>query len=232
MINKIICGNCDKKILDKLKSFGLEVLLIKDNLSVDPAIKNHADLSVIKISETEIIIEKTQEELIQKLEFLGYKVSRTASSLDKQYPSDVLLNFLIIGKFIIGNYNYADETLKQKIKEYKLTIINTNQGYARCSSLKVNDNALITDDESIEKAAKLSGIDTLLISKGDIKLNGHDYGFIGGASCNINQKILFFGELEKHKDSEKIKQFLSKHSCEYEYISGLDLTDIGSAICL
>lgn len=232
MTSQVICGICDKKILDKLNLLGYEVILVQPNSNIDPATKNHADLSVIKLSDNEVIVEKTQTKLINYLKNEKHSVTITKSSLNKSYPKDTILNFLMIGNFIIGNIKNADESLTKKIKEKSLTPINVKQGYARCSSIAVNENALITDDKSIAKAATKHGIDTLLIQKGDVKLKGHNYGFIGGASCKLNDKILFFGDITKHKDYDLIASFFKKHKVKFDYISDLHLTDIGSAIVI
>ena len=94
----------------------------------------------------------------------------------------------------------------------------------------MSDNAVITDDESIYKALCLNGVDTLLISKGDIVLNGHNYGFIGGASYKISEsKVLFFGDITKHRDYKKIADFIEKHGCEIIFLD-FPLTDFGGII--
>ena len=118
----------------------------------------------------------------------------------------------------------------KSIRADNLKKINVRQGYCKCSCLNVSENAVITDDECIYKALCLNEIDALLISKGDITLNGHDYGFIGGASGKISKTdILFFGDVTKHRDYKKIAGFIEKHGCK---IISLDfpLTDFGGII--
>lgn len=235
MINKskqkIIIGNCDEKIKDKLKTLGFELLIVRDNENLSVQTKNHADLSVIKLPDGKVVVEKTQTELIAELKRENIEFDLTNSSLKMPYPNDTLLNFSIVGKFVIGNHNHIDSTLKQKIKQNNLIEIQTKQGYANCSIVSIAKNAIITDDENIAKITKANSIETLLISKGDVKLKGHDYGFIGGANGLIEEnKVLFLGDIREHKDFEKIKVFLSLHGCEFDFIEDLKLTDIGSFI--
>ena len=71
-----------------------------------------------------------------------------------------------------------------------LNVINVNQGYSGCSVCVINDSAIITDDESIFTAAQNFLNDVLLIQKGSIRLNGYNYGFIGGCCGKISKNKL------------------------------------------
>ena len=79
---------------------------------------------------------------------------------------------------------------------------------------------------------KNDGVDVLVISSGNIVLEGYDYGFIGGASGKLNdESVIFFGNIKKHPDYRAIKAFLYKHksnmiiACE-----DMPLTDIGGIV--
>lgn len=68
------------------------------------------------------------------------------------------------------------------MRKNDIEIVNINQGYARCSTLILNNRTAVTADISVKNALEKDGAKVLLISSGDIKLEGYDYGFIGGAS--------------------------------------------------
>ena len=94
------------------------------------------------------------------------------------------------------------------------------------------DDGFITDDKSIFDALSVYSLECLMISKGDVNLPGHDYGFIGGASGKISEtEVLFFGDVTKHRDYKKMADFIEKHGCK---IVSLDfpLTDFGGIIPL
>ena len=134
--------------------------------------------------------------------------------------------------------NKAEKTVKEiqgKAEDLvsDMQKIKVNQGYCKCSTLVVKENALITDDESIYHKMRENGTEALLVSKGDIFLKEHDYGFIGGASGKIsNDTIVFFGNIFLHRDSEMIISFIREHGCSYLCTDNGPLRDIGGIIPL
>ena len=65
-------------------------------------------------------------------------------------------------------------------EEKKLTYHAVKQGYAKCSTVLVNEQACITADTSIAAAVKQCGLDVLQIRPGFVELPGYPYGFLGG----------------------------------------------------
>ena len=227
-VMSIICGEFCDELNRYLDSIGIDRLVIVPNTNIDSSVKYHADMAAIYLGTGQILLDDRQHHLGEKLQVKGFDVLYTEKRVKGEYPNDIALNFTIIGNKIIGRLNCADNRLFELTNNFDK--INVRQGYCKCSCLVVSDNAVITDDESIYKALCLNGIDALLISKGDITLNGHNYGFIGGASGKIsNNEILFFGDITKHRDYKKIADFIEKHGCE---IISLDfpLTDFGGII--
>ena len=227
-VSLLICGGLNAELVDYLKSRDIELLFTRENLTVDSAVRRHADLSVLYIGKGVIIIDKGQIELISELRESGFTVYETVKSVSGNYPGDCILNHAVIGDSIIGNSKIFDESVKNESSAFK--IIHTNQGYSKCSVLVVDEKSIITDDESVAQRASESGIDSLLISKGDVFIEGHEYGFIGGASGKISKnEIIFFGDITGHRDYERIKDFLSVRGMK---IISLDfpLTDFGGII--
>ena len=230
-VKTVIVSDTDRKIVDFIKSFGIETLFTKANPSIDVSISKHADINAFYSDNRKIILDKSQEELSEILENRGVTVKNPKEAVCGLYPKDCLLNCAVVGNRIITRVVSTDKTI---IDDYKPNqIIDVKQGYTRCSICIVNENAIITDDPSIYKACQKQSIEALLIDKGDIVLPGHDYGFIGGASSLIDKdKMLFFGDIRKHRDFEKIDVFLKKHGCKYDYLSGHALTDIGGMVLI
>lgn len=230
-INGIICGTDDESILDYFKMNNISVLRNEANTDIDPSVASHADMAVLHLGSNKIMADKRQDKLRNELENLGFTVYKTKEQIKGEYPGDIKLNFAVIGDYAIGNYNYCDENLKQKLSAKKQ--INVKQGYSKCSILIVDEKSAITDDTSIYKALVKNGFDALLISKGDISLKGHGYGFIGGASGKITKdSVLFFGDITTHRDFEEIKEFLACHNCSYICSDNGPLRDIGGIIPL
>ena len=227
-VSALICGGLNERLTDFLKGRGIEIFYTVPNKSADRAVAEHADLSVLYLGEGRIIIDRGQPELIEGLRISGFLVSQTEKNVEGLYPDDCILNHAVVGDFIIGKRKIFDTTVARLTND--LEIINVNQGYCKCSVLVVDGNSIITDDESVYVNASKKGIDSLLISKGDVSLDGHEYGFIGGASGKISHnEILFFGDITLHRDYERIRAFLSVRGME---IISLDfpLTDFGGII--
>ena len=230
-VKKIICGTTDRKILDFFFANGIEVISFRQNNNIDVSVSTHADMAALHIGEDRIIIDKYQSELKYSLSDIGFTVFETVDEVNGKYPYDVRLNFTVIGNAVVGNHKYADSKLFELISDKK--IIKVNQGYSKCSTLVVNEKVIITDDESIFKKTSENGIEALLISKGDISLDGHEYGFIGGASGKISKDtVVFFGDITKHRDFNQIASFLSEHGCCFVCSDDGPLRDIGGIIPL
>ena len=229
-VRTIICGEYCEKLCDFLKSINIEMIKVVPNLNIDKATATHADMLAIHLGENVVLVDESQTELAKALTEIEVYVDFTDTPVKGDYPDDIRLNFAIMGKRIFGNINYCDKKILKWLNDYEF--YNCKQGYCKCSCLVIDENTLITDDKSICNVAVANGVDCLLISKGDIALSGHEYGFIGGASGKISQdEILFFGDITKHQDYKKIADFITKHGCK---IISLDftLTDFGGMIPL
>jgi len=183
----------------------------------------HPDMTLTQIDDIFVCCPKSYE---YYREFLGDRVVKGKTELSSHYPGDIAYNVLIYKGFAFAKAECTDDVVKEELKKRKIELINVNQGYAKCSSA-VCKEGIITADESIYSACLKCGINVLKINPGYVKLTGYDYGFIGGASGEINGKLTFFGDISKHPDYEKIKFF-----CVYDYISDFPLTDIGTIMCI
>lgn len=216
--------------ITKLNSLGIKTIRIKKYNKLPEPVSSHADIQFLHMENNSIF---HYEHL-----FLGefeekFNLMSIPEKADKKYPDDVRLNCTIIGNKLICN----TKTISRSILEYAdynaMTVINVNQGYARCSICVVNENTIITDDKSIFAAAGNFFNDTQYISKGSIGLNGYDYGFIGGCCGKIDKNIIAFnGAIESHKDYKVIIDCLERNNTECIELSRNKLYDIGGIIPL
>ena len=220
---------CDA--IKSLNNMGIKTLRIFPDKRFPEPVNSHADLQILHTKNNNIL--SFDEHLFIGESELKFNINKISEIPGNKYPDDVRLNCTIIGNYIICN----KKTISAKVLDYAesngYTIIDTNQGYSRCSVCVVNENAIITDDKSIFTATQNFLNDVLFVSKGSIRLNGYDYGFIGGCCGKIDKnKIAFNGAIESHKDYMIITDFLNKHSVECIELSKERLNDIGGIIPL
>ena len=210
---------------EKLNNFGFKTHLIDSNVCLDNPVSKHADMQFITLNRKTFVLPES-DSFIEFLKFNKIEFELTEKA-EKKYPKDVLCNGKLIGNKIFCNTKTIDKKIIKFALESGLIIIHVNQGYTGCSTLKVNDNAIITSDKSIYDAAINNNVEVLLITEGFIKLKGYNHGFIGGCSSNINNEIIIFcGSLENHPDKNKIRKFINDRNLsilEFDF----ELTDIG-----
>lgn len=217
------------RLYKTLNQLGAEVIWMPDNPDVDPRLAGHADLSVFSTENTVIAVKGIYSYLVNNL------TSRAAiiESEKRQgylYPDDAALCACDTGKYLIYNPKTVDSSI---LKCARRELIPVNQGYTKCSVCVVSKDAFITSDCAIASKALQVGMDVLLVEPGHIELDGFDYGFIGGATFLINEKLLAFtGTLTAHPDREKILAFLKKHHLEPVFLTDEPIFDIGGAVAL
>ncbi len=229
----VLANGLSKTAMNNLEKHGIEVLGFKCNNSVNEHISFHADISFFFDGEDTLFIASEMTEYENLFKELVPFVKVIPEKLGNDYPSDVLLNCAVVGRNLICNVDTVSQTVLKYLKEKGFSVINVKQGYSKCSVVPVSDNALITDDPSIEKECKKAGIDVLCVSKGSVVLKGFDYGFIGGASGRIScDTVAFCGDIDTHTDAAMIKEFLQEHFMKYLSLDDNKLYDIGSIIPL
>ncbi len=229
-VNTVCVSNYSKELINKLYELNIKPIITVKSSLLDMRINYHTDMLVNIIGNT-VFLDVSQNSNIVNFLTKGYRIIKVNKRVMSPYPNDSLLNFAVIGnKLVCNKKTIYNEIIEIAVRDgYK--IMNVNQGYAKCSTCVINNNALITDDESIYTSTQKNGIDSILISKGSVKLDGFDYGFIGGCTGLIDKnKLLFNGDINYHKNCNLILDFLTKHGVEPVIIKNKPLTDIGSII--
>lgn len=197
------------------------------------SMQHHADLGISIISKKMAVCAKeTYTYYKGALSEFGFEIIEGNSSLKGNYPHDCAYNVGIAGKKCFMNTKICDSTLFNALKNNGYDIIHVNQGYAKCSMCAVDENSLITSDVSIYRAATQRKMDALLVSNDNIKLDGFENGFFGGASGFDGENIIINGNAKRLSDYEAIKKFLSERGIGIISLKDGDITDIGSIIPL
>ena len=217
-----ISNKISRKIYDNLKKYVDDIILLPDFERLPKPVASHADMLMYKLRDS-LLVHKEYYDKNSDL-FSGVKVTLTDEFIADKYPNDILLNALNLD----GNVYCKADYVSRYIRADADNIVDLNQGYARCSACIVTDTAIITADRNIADNVK----DVLLIQEGNIKLDGYNYGFIGGASVRIDGKILFFGDISGHPDYKEIMEFCGRHDTEVISLSDEMLYDYGSMVII
>lgn len=153
------------------------------------------------------------------------------NELGMNYPEDVAFNAACTGKYFFHKLSVTNPRVLALAQSIGMELIDVRQGYTKCSMVIVDETSIITYDEGIVKAcSRYSEISVLKVDPGYCKLEGFDTGFIGGCSGRVGKRIIFNGNLEKHPDFYKIRDFIHARGLECIWFSEYELTDIGSII--
>ena len=228
MLEALLCENIP--VVESLSKFLIKPVIIPSAQGFISSLKNHADIQLCRIDNHFFVHPLFDQKTFEKINN-NAKVTRCGKFLSELYPSDASYNVCYTGKYLIHNLNYTAPEILTFCKSRNITSIHINQGYARCSILPVNAEAVITADKKSADILKKSVIDVLLIQNGFIKLEGFKYGFIGGCCGISGDRIFFTGNLNKHPDEDKILSFINKYGKKAEFLSE-ELIDIGSIFFL
>lgn len=221
------------EIILSLNNLGIEVVPVNSKSQLHESLKNHADVVCNHLGSKYIIVASTEPELQSALIKHGFDVMQSAADIFSPYPYETALNAARIDKKLITDPKTLDQSILNYCKDSHVEIIKVRQGYAKCSTAVVDEHSIITSDKGIAKAAKLSGLDVLLIRPGYINLPGCDYGFIGGTCGKIaRDKIAFAGRIQDHPDYLKIAEFLGSRKIQPITLANCLLTDIGGILPL
>lgn len=222
--------DANNRLKEYLLDNGFCVIEIKKTGKVYGAIASHPDIYVCKIKE-DMVIEESQYNLTkEQLQTEDENCYIGKSELEDKYPGTIKYNAVALGPFFIHSTKYTDEKILEIVKKNHMEVVDVKQGYTKCNIVLVDDNSIITSDVGIAKALRARGVNVLLISKGQVKLPGFEYGFLGGASGKIGNEILFNGNLKEHEDFVAIKSFIEDKGIGLKYFEDYPLEDIGSII--
>ena len=228
-MNIMIGERYSHKLMKPLELQGFHVILMPDNPYVDKRLAGHVDLSAIRIDNTSVVVSLNlgqHSAIVNYLTNRGYKVFIAENEQSKTYPNDSILCACIIGKYMIHNKNITDSTVKLL---FRGKYIHVNQGYANCTICSVDESSVITSDNGIAGTLVKEGFSVRIIEQGIVKLDGFDYGFIGGASFATDDSVYFTGRFPDGT-TEVIESFINSKNKRVIYLTDEPAFDIGGAL--
>jgi len=235
-VKQLIVGEKYSSILDdSLKKLDVEPIYCPPNPFIDKRLSGHADLSVLHTGGNTVFLSSNLQnnDFANKLEEIGTKTVFPQVEMGKKYPNDSQYNICVMGNDYFCSPKVSQNSIVDYLTNNRHNRIAVKQGYCRCSICVVDYRSIITADRGIYLKAIENGIDCLLIAPGYIALDGYDYGFIGGCSFKISDRIICFtGTLDEHPDKQNILNYLSSKNVEPILLTDLPVFDIGSAVPL
>lgn len=219
--------------MSELFSFikGHQIISVPDQHDVDPRLMSHVDLSVF-VANDFIVVHKNVYETVKEQLMSHYDITwikkhliQGRSTLGMKYPEDIPFNAIQLKNHF---FHKTAKTEEEILKRIPLTTVNTNQGYTRCSTLKIDEQSVITEDQGLARLYTANGYDVLLIQKGFVELPGFSYGFFGGAGGRIKDDIVFNGSLANHPDEAAIIRFIEQRGLRIKTLHSNKLQDCGS----
>ena len=219
-----------------LEALGITLIFTMDIKELGTSVSSHPDMQILHVGDNDFfILDIATNYYRNEIENIcGTKDCETFNNrgevvikkgVSLEYPYDTTLNLALTNQWVIGLEN------NEIYKSLSLPKIKTRQGYSKCSVCVVQENAIITSDLSIAKSAGDFGIDVCIVSNDSIQLHGYNNGFIGGCTGKISEdKIVFYGSVDKHPDAYKIKTFTNKYDVECVSLSNKPLYDYGSLL--
>jgi hypothetical protein len=190
-----------KRNLNKLgKVFWFET----KNIVYD-AISGHPDIFITQLENKLIVAPNSPLNLFEFLfeNNIDYIIGK--KEIGNKYPNTSYYNCVINKNYIIHNYNYTDDLIKEQTKNHKL--IDVSQGYCRCNCLSLNELSYICSDKGIEKKIAENNLNVLYINPKEIKLSSFKYGFIGGTCGIFDNNIVFCGKIKHQSYYQELMNF-------------------------
>ena len=231
IVDERISDKCERALLLR----GFTVVKTKACSSLSPAVCAHPDMLMF-VHKNNIISSAdycdSAPYVFSDLREYGEDVSITFTDdkFESTYPRDAIFNALAIGERLFAKTDTVSKSVLELADKNHLKVIKVSQGYPACTVLPIGENAAITSDNGMAKAMQKEGISVTLIENGDIALPPHDYGFIGGACGVFKDTVYFIGNLELHKDKDKIKEAIAKAGKSIVSLSDEPLADLGRII--
>ena len=216
---------------DKLNKFNIKSFPSFEGKILKGAVKTHPDMSLFKYDKDTLIASQESFDYYNEI-FKGTKINIINADEDphEKYPSDVKFNALRAGEHLICKKDVCAESIIKRFDVNK--IINSSQGYVKCSVIDVGSEYFASDDKYLYEIIKSLGQKCILLDKGFVKIKDYDYGFIGGASGYARDKIFLTGKIINEANRIRLEEFSREINKELIYLTEYDIFDIGTLMIM
>ena len=227
-----VIGQGGESCRESLAALCDAVLVLPPARGMDSRVASHPDMLMTVIGRDVVVPASyaAREDVFPILDTFrcrcGVRLLRSERSPGDAYPQDVTCNALLFGGCLYGKLSALAPEILCLAGEIGIATADVAQGYAGCSALACGD-LLLTADPSIKEAVTDRGGEVLSLSPGGIDLPGYNMGFIGGAGGYVDGHAVFFGDVHRHPDGERIADALVERGIVCHCLGEGPLTDFG-----
>ena len=221
----IVNAHLPPETLRRLENLTGTVVAAPEAKGLPPALSAHPDM-LMHLSPEGLICAPG---ICAELNAAGVPVKAGEADPQAGYPRDIRFNCFCLNSALICNEAHTDGAVLAFYRERGMRVIDCRQGYASCSALRL-PGGVITADARVAEACEKAGTEVLRITPGGIRLDGYDYGFIGGCGGMTGGKLALFGDPATHPDGARVVAFAEARGIEIVPLCGGVLTDYGGLI--
>ncbi len=235
-MHAVLDATAPRECRDAIAALGYDLILLPPHPALPSPVAAHPDMLLFFADDSILCTESYQRiaacELQQIARITGRPIRTVTGEYGACYPYDILLNAARVGRHLFCRTDVtAPEILAQDIR-----VVSVRQGYAKCSILPVSDDAIITADPSIAKAARLCGMEVLTVDDTAVELPGYDHGFVGGCASfspdTGTNRILFCGARSKMPQGLTMQHFCRRHGKELVFVGDFCPRDVGTVFLI
>lgn len=220
----VVSFKASEAFFNFLEENNISYIKATKNPNLDPRVADHPDLSIFPLDKDNIVVASEVYDYYK--EKLSDKNIIKGESVSWKYPLDAIYNIVRFKDYYIHN-NYTEKTIEKYFSDNKFKHLMVKQGYTKCSTIVLKES-ILTADYGMYKVLK-DKVRVVLLSDDLIKLDGFDKGFIGGTCGLVGDKLIFTGDIRKHKSYDLIKRECARENIEILYPE-TELVDLGSLI--
>lgn len=216
---------------DKLSEFNISAYPSFESKILKGVVKTHPDMSLFKYDKETLVASRESFQYYSGI-FKATKIKIINANDDplEKYPSDVKFNALRVGEHLICKKDVCADAMMTHFDDGK--IINSSQGYVKCSVIDIGSEYFVTDDRYLHEIIKHLGYKSMLLDKGIVKIKDYDYGFIGGASGYACDKIFLTGFIKDEANRIRLEEFAREINKELIYLTKYDIFDVGTLMIM
>jgi len=186
------------------------------------AVSGHPDIFMFKHPGGYIVAPNMPDRYKEILHKQPFSVTEGSLPVGLSYPQTAHYNALYTSDGILHNKNIT----APEVQVTSSGFIHCQQGYVRCTTLKVG-SIFFTSDKGIERTLLAKSLKVFFVNPQNIVLQGFKNGFFGGC-CGIWEKNIYFcGTLKQYHFSKSLISAIESEGFNIIELYNGPLIDVG-----